>query len=119
MKKAKVILASLAILAVIGGALAFKASRLPAKQLYILLDEAVVGPQWSSYTNAQGLVFSTTIPPCTLTNVFTTTQGTPVITSTSTSAALVRTFFTRAGSSPIQTTYHYCTQKLVATTNVD
>jgi hypothetical protein len=60
MKKAKIMLAALAIFAVIGGALAFKTARFTSNKAYYTTFSTVVG----------GVTYSTIAPFCTTSTVF-------------------------------------------------
>jgi hypothetical protein len=104
MKKAKIILTSLAILAVIGGALAFKASRVPANLYWV--------PPFPNSTTVTTLIvggvpYTTIIPNCTLSNRVE-VNGSPINTFKSSTEAGVQTLFQRAGQSPVAGTYVFC-----------
>jgi hypothetical protein len=104
MKKAKIILTCVAILAVVGGALAFRANRLPSNVFTLL-----AGSKATSIT-VGGIVYTTTIPNCTLT-ALRTVPGTPnVIVSSTTTDPNTVVAFKSAGHPDIITTYAYCTQ---------
>jgi hypothetical protein len=103
MKKEKIILTSIAILAVLGGALAFKSNRLPPN-VYTLL----AGSKVASIT-VGGIVYTTTIPNCTLTCLNTTNVGPIVSVSSTTTSFNSVTAFLSAGRPPIITTFPYCT----------
>ena len=111
MKKAKIILSCVAILAVVAGALAFRASRLPAN-IYTLLD----GNKVTSITIGN-IVYTTTIPNCTLKTPLrvSTDVGTPVAVSSTTTNALSTTVFISAGHPNVTTTFAYCTAWVTAT----
>ena len=113
MKKAKIILTSVAILAVIGGALAFKATRFNPPTLWTLLAGSKV-----TSTTTNGIVYSTTVPNCVLTDIATTTTGPLVVaTTTSTRAAVTTVFTTVIGGQPTSftTVYPFCTTFLTRT----
>lgn len=115
MKKAKIILASLAVFAVVGGAFAFRASRFQAPSVYSLLAGSRV-----TTTIVGSQTYTTTIPNCTLLNLATTNVGTPTnIYSTTSTSPAVTTVFTRAGGQQFVTTYPFCTPTNVITTSVD
>jgi len=103
MKKAKILLACTAILAFIGGALAFRTIRL-APNVYILL----AGNRTASLTIGQ-IIYTTTIPNCTLTDKVTTAVGPIVIVSSTTTNILSTTIFKSAGHPDQVSTFIYCT----------
>ena len=116
MKKAKIILTSLALLAVIGGALAVKASRFQLANIWYV---PIVGGQPETTittTLHNGLVYSTTIINCTKTCLRTTDVGPIVNTSSSTTSPISTKVFTRVGGGAFTTTYHYCTLFVTRTT---
>jgi len=116
MKKAKIILASVAILAVVGGALAFKTSRFLPPNIY-----TISGTKLSTITTAVGgPTYSAVIPNCTLTNLVTTNQGSQVVVSTSSTRNNVTAAFTHQPSgNEITATYAFCTTILTRTTLAD
>jgi len=112
MKKAKIILASLVLLSVIGGIFAFKAARQP-RNIW-----TVSGTKLSTILVGT-LTYSTTIPNCTLTALATTNVGPNVIVSYSSTSDAVKTVFTRAGQPDFPSTYLFCTTILTKTTIAD
>lgn len=118
MKKAKIILGVIALLAVAGGAFAVKARFDEADRLFILAGGSKV-----TTTQVGTVVYSTTIPNCTTTNRFIRESGgTPVagFSVTTTNANTVTTFTatTAVGGPTLSTilTYPYCTAIVTATT---
>jgi hypothetical protein len=103
MKKAKIVLTCVAILAVVGGALAFKAMRLPAN-IYSLL----AGNKVASITVGT-VVYTTTIPNCTLTTYHTVAEGGVERNLSSTTTAAASTTIFRSGANQVITTFPYCT----------
>lgn len=77
MKRAKFFLMAAALLAVIGGALAFKAQKFNSTPVYSITGVTTIS---STQGNA---VYSTTVPICTTTNLFFTLAGSPTTTFTS------------------------------------
>jgi len=114
MKKAKIILGAVAFFAVVGGALAFKTSRLVPADVWTLLP----GNKISSIT-VGSLVYSTTIPNCTLLPYYSTNVGTLTTVSSTTTSPTVTTIFTRQGGQQVITTYHYCAPFVTRTAEAD
>jgi hypothetical protein len=120
MKKAKIILTCVGLLAVIGGAAAFKASRFElANVWYIPANQTTRLTVTSAVPN--GPLYTTTIPNCTLSNQVTTDVGPDILTSTTSTNINVTTVFTRANPNPalpplsFTTTYSYCVPILTKT----
>jgi hypothetical protein len=111
MKKEKKILACIAILAIIGGALAFRASRMPPN-VYTLLP----GSKVFRITLPSNIICTTTIPNCTLTNLATTAFGPLVIVSSTTTSPLSTTVFLCPEQTVVTNTFPYCTQWITRVT---
>jgi len=113
MKKAKIILTSLALLAIVGGALAFKANRALQSNIWYIPTVAGVPQTTITTTLFNGQIYSTTIINCTKTALASTNIGPLVNTSTYTTNPLTTTVFTRQVSPGVTasftTTYHFCT----------
>jgi hypothetical protein len=111
MKRATITLACVAILGVIGGALAFKTSRQP-DNVYTLLP----GSKVITIIRAPGVICTTTVPNCTLTHLATTNAGPPVSVRSTTTNASVVTVFKCPTPPDVVTTYAYCTLWLTSVT---
>jgi hypothetical protein len=104
MRKAKIILASLAILAVVGGTLAFKARSFLPPNVYTLL----AGNKVASITIGS-MVYTTTVQNCTLLPLRSTSQGGVLANVSSTTISPNSTTVFRSGAFFIIAPYTYCT----------
>ncbi|SEW03928.1 hypothetical protein SAMN05428988_1489 [Chitinophaga sp. YR573] len=100
MKNAKIILTAIALFAVVGGALAFKAQRFTPLQAFTR-----IGPIITS-TTINGVVYTTTVPLCTTTALWFSLEGDLFPAFTTTTEVLT-------GKSPIGLTTTW--QELVCT----
>ncbi|SEW03917.1 hypothetical protein SAMN05428988_1488 [Chitinophaga sp. YR573] len=100
MKNAKIILTAIALFAVVGGALAFKAQKFTPLPVFTR-----IGPIITS-TTINGIVYTTTIPLCTTTDLWFSVDGDLLPVFSTTTAVLT-------GKSPIGLTTTW--QELVCT----
>jgi hypothetical protein len=110
MKKAKIILTAIAVLAVVAGALAFKAKRTPFPAF------TVTGQTTTSFTR-DGHIYRTIVPVCTISNYI--TDAGPFATTFIDVVGQI-TGFTIVNGVPVSaTTFEFvCTPVLAATTGV-
>jgi hypothetical protein len=122
MKRAKFILTSTAILAIIGGTLAFNASKFQPANIWYIPQGGLGTTQTTIFTD--GFLYMTTILNCTKACLRTTNVGPLVNTSTVTTSPFSTTVFTRInplGGPPLTfaTTFPYCTRIQTRTTLCD
>jgi len=103
MEKAKILLTCVIILGIIGGALAFRANRLPSNVYTLLPGNKVV-----SYTIGN-VIYTTTVPNCTRTDLVSCAFSIVTSVSSTTTDPLVTTIFKSAGHPDQVGTYAYCT----------
>jgi hypothetical protein len=110
MKKAKIILTAITVLAVVGGALAFKAKRTPFPAFI------VTGQTITSFIR-NGLIYRTVVPLCT-TSKFIDPDGSPLVTTFIDLVGAI-TGYTTVNGVPLSATSFelVCTPILAATTN--
>jgi hypothetical protein len=116
MKRAKIILTFIVACGLVGGALAFKASRFDDNlRLGLSIANSTTV---TTFTNAQGIQYTATIPYCVTTQLWRTNVGGGLVnTFSTTKVAAVTTVGTAPSGQTTTFPYHYCVAFQTRTTD--